>query len=99
MAQTVDTPPEISTENDPVSALRDFHEESVQEKLESPVIARIGEDILHYAATPRVAVKRRAPSVLKRRGSRIDWYEVGVIALILTSAAVCIGRLVWATQP
>ena len=96
MAQTVDTPPEISTENDPVLALRNFHEEGTQE---SPVIARIGEDILHYAATPRVAVERSAPSNLKRRGSRIDWYEVGVIALILTSAVVCIGRLVWATQP
>ena len=43
---------------------------------------------------------RTGPAVTaKRRRVRVDWHLLGVILLILTSAAVCIYRLAWAMQP
>ena len=34
-----------------------------------------------------------------RRRPRLDLFDVAQIVLILASAAVCIGRLLWAVQP
>ena len=62
--------------------------------LTNPVIAQIDAGTLRYA--------KAGPAMLTRpahRIRRLDWYEIGVITLLLSSAATCIFRLLWAVQP
>ncbi len=62
--------------------------------LANPVIAQIDAGTLRYAKAGPATLTRRA-----HRTRRLDWYELGVITLLLSSAAVCIFRLLWAVQP
>lgn len=44
------------------------------------------------------SISRPVPLVRLRR-VRMDWYQIAVILLILSCAALCIYRLAWAVQP
>lgn len=46
-----------------------------------------------------ISTSRPAPLVRPQRRVRIDWYQIAVIFLILSCAALCIYRLASAVQP
>ena len=48
---------------------------------------------------PDLRIETGPAVTAKRRRVRVDWHLLGILLLILTSAAVCIYRLAWAMQP
>ncbi len=100
MPQILDIRPEVKTDSSAASALGDFQEE-LQTSV-GPAIAQIRNGVLHYAGPQQAGIAQPAlfvPFRVKPRGFRADWYGLGVLALTLSSAAVCVYRLIWATQP
>ena len=63
-------------------------------QVENRVIAQINAGTLRYANASSTTFPTR-----KYRPRRLDWYEFGVIFLMLTCAVVCSSRLIWAIQP
>jgi len=63
-------------------------------QVESRVIAQINAGTLRYAKASPTTFPLRT-----YRPRRLDWYEIGVILLAVSSAAICSGRLLWAIQP
>ena len=63
-------------------------------QVDNKVIAQIKAGTLRYAkASPTTFPLRSHPP------RRLDWYEIGVIILTVSSAAVCSSRLLWAIHP
>ena len=52
-----------------------------------------------YPAERPVILDRPAPPARPQRRLRLGWYEIAVLTLILSSAALCFYRLMWAIQP
>lgn len=75
------------TQNDPL-------ETPSTTQVENRVIAQINAGTLRYAKASPTTFPTR-----KYRTFRLDWYELGVIILMLTSAAICSSRLIWAIRP
>ena len=63
-------------------------------QVENRVIAQINAGTLRYAKASPTTFPTR-----EYRPRRLDWYEFGVIVLMLTCAVVCSSRLIWAIQP
>ena len=63
-------------------------------QVENRVIAQINAGTLRYAKASPTTFPTQ-----KYRPRRLDWYEFGVIVLMLTCAVVCSSRLIWAIQP
>ncbi len=63
-------------------------------QVENRVIAQINTGTLRYAKASPTTFPTQ-----KYRPRRLDWYELGVIILMITCAAICSSRLIWAIQP
>ena len=63
-------------------------------QVENRVIAQINAGTLRYAKASPTTFPIR-----KYRPRRLDWYEFGVIFLMISCAAICSSRLIWAIQP
>ena len=63
-------------------------------QVENRVIAQINAGTLRYAKASPTTFPTQ-----KYQPRRLDWYEFGVIVLMLTCAAICSSRLIWAIQP
>lgn len=77
----------VETQNNPL-------ETPSTTQVENRVIAQISAGTLRYAKASPTTFPLRT-----YRPRRLDWYEIGVVCLMLTSAAICSGRLLWAIQP
>lgn len=77
----------VETQNNPL-------ETPSTTQVENKVIAQINAGTLRYAKASPMTFPLRG-----HRSRRLDWYEIGVICLMLTSAAICSSRLIWAIQP
>lgn len=67
-----------------------------RKSLPNPVIAWIGPGTLRYAAPTESGSAR---TTARPRVRRIDWYEIGTLAVVLSSGAACLSRLLWAVRP
>ena len=63
-------------------------------QVENRVIAQINAGTLRYAKASPTTFPTR-----KYRPRRLDWYEFGVIFLMISCAAICSSRLIWAIKP
>jgi hypothetical protein len=76
--------------------------ETQSNPLETPSTTQVDNRVIGQINAGTLRYAKASPTTFPVRGyrsRRLDWYEIGVICLVLISAAICSSRLIWAIQP